>query len=129
MGRVLVCLLFGLGTWTYVVQANTVSTKEVYISISDVFIPDGPKSNGNSYVVVNGLFPNSCYRWSRAEVKDRSGTEHEIRLVATVSQTMCLMVLVPYSKEVVLGQLSRGEHTLRFVNGDGTFFERSLTVQ
>ncbi len=103
-------------------------TKEVYISIHDVFIPENQKPNGDSFVVVSGMFPNSCYRWNRAQVTPLSDKVHEVRLVATVSQTMCLMVMVPFSKEVVIGQLSRGEHTLRFLNGDETYTERTLTI-
>ena len=109
-------------------NAEEVKTSEVYLAINEVFIPDAAKANGDSYVVVNGMFPNSCYSWKGPQITNKSAVEHEIRLVATVRQTMCLMVLVPFSREVVLGPLTSGTHTLRFVNGDGTYFERTMSV-
>ncbi|MGE0171052.1 hypothetical protein [Nocardioides sp.] len=99
------------------------------IGVNDAYIPGGFGSDSDAYVIVSGMFPNSCYRWNRADVKAVSTTVHEVRSIATVSQTMCLMVLVPYSKEVSLGRLQPGEHTLRFMNGDGTHFEKTLVVE
>ena len=39
------------------------------------------------------------------------------------------MVLIPYTKEVAIGKLDKGSHTLRFMNGDGTYIEKKLDVQ
>ena len=104
-------------------------TKDLVIGINDVYVPSGFDSGANAFVVVNGIFPNSCYRYKDAEVVHTSTTVHEIRAHATVSQGMCLMVLVPFSKEVQLGQLITGTHSLRFINGDGTYMERQLVVE
>ena len=109
-------------------DANETS-KEVMIGISDVFIPSGFDSQSEAYVVVSGIFPNGCYRWSKAEVKHVSKTEHEVRSFATVQPGMCLMVLVPFTKEVSLGTLASGTHKVKFVNGDGTWLERSLVIE
>ena len=109
---------------------DSVKEKEVTIGINDAFIPGGFDSESDAYVVVNGLFPNGCYAWNRAEVnKDVEPNIHEVRSVATVRQTMCIMVLVPFTKELHLGQLEAGDHTIRFMNGDGTFIERNLHVE
>jgi hypothetical protein len=112
-----------------VASANQGMSKEVSINVSDVFVPGGFSSETDAYVVVSGMYPNSCYKWARADVSQAGPMVHEIRSIATVSQTMCLMVLVPYSKEVRLGRLESGDHTLRFLNGDGTYFEKTLTVE
>lgn len=109
--------------------ASQLPTKEVAVSVHDAYVPGGFSSESDAYVVVNGVFPNSCYRWSRAEVRNSAQKVHEIVSMARVTQGMCLMVLVPYTKEVRLGQLERGTHTLRFMNGDGTYFERSLEIE
>lgn len=104
--------------------------KEVIVGIADAFIPGGFSSESDAYVVVNGLFQNGCYRWNRAEVKH--GVEakvHEVRSVASVSQGMCIMVMVPFTKEVTLGKLEAGEHKIRFVNGDGTYMEKTLQIE
>jgi hypothetical protein len=39
------------------------------------------------------------------------------------------MVLVPFNKEVKLGKLNAGKHTLKFLNGDGTYLEKTLTIE
>jgi hypothetical protein len=39
------------------------------------------------------------------------------------------MVLVPFQKEVRLGKFEAGKHTLRFENGDGTYFEKTLVIE
>lgn len=105
------------------------ATKEVAVGISGVFVPGGFDSNSEAYVVANGVFPNGCYRWSRSETNRVDSNTHEIRSMATVTQGMCIMVLVPFQKDIRLGKLSAGKHTLRFLNGDGTYFEKALTIE
>lgn len=105
------------------------ATKDVVIGINDVFVPGGFDSQADAYVVVTGIFPNGCYHWKNANVKHISGTEHEITSVASVSQGMCIQVLIPFSKDVRLGQLSTGTHNLRFMSGDGTYMEKQMVVE
>lgn len=103
--------------------------KDVVISVHEALVPEKVKAGEPVRVVLSGMFPNSCYRWSRAEVRDSSPTIHVIQAHALVTQAMCLMVLVPYSKEISMNPLARGEHRLRFLNGDDTYFERTVTVE
>ncbi len=110
-------------------EGDVPQTREVTIGVSDAFIPGGFDSEADAFVVVSGLFPNGCYRWKGGEVANTDAMTHEIRSKAVVSQGMCLMVLVPFSKEIRLGKLNSGTHTLRFVNGDGTYLEKSLKVE
>ena len=103
--------------------------REVVIGLNDVYVPAGFDSETDSYVIVNGIFPNGCYRWSRVEVKNDGQFNHEVKSKALVSQGMCIMVLIPFTKEVRLGKLASGEHKLKFVNGDGTWIEKTLKVE
>ncbi len=103
--------------------------KNVVININDAFIPGGFDSETDAYVIVNGLFPNGCYRWKEAQVNHVNTMEHEITSVAAVSQGMCIQVLVPFSKDIKLGKLATGKHSLRFLSGDGTYLEKSLVVE
>lgn len=112
-----------------VAQAETPQSKEVAIGISNVYIPGGFGPDTDAFVIASGMYPNSCYRWERTEVKSVEPMVQEIRTYAAVSQSICLMVLVPYSQEIRLGRLASGVHTLRFLAGDGTYFERSMTVE
>lgn len=103
--------------------------KEVVLSIGDAYIPSGLDSGSDAFVVVNGLYFNGCYRWKRAEVKsDVAARLHEVKSIATVRPGMCINVLIPFTQEVRIGKLGRGEHTIRFLNGDGTYIEKSMRI-
>lgn len=131
MERIFTAMVIALGLFAghaNAAGAANVTTKEMYIAVNDVFVPNELKANGDAYVVVSGMFPNSCYSWNRSEVKNVTNSEHEIRVVANVAQTICLMVLSPFNKEIILGRLSSGEHTVRVVSGDGTYFERKMSI-
>ncbi|WP_415063618.1 hypothetical protein, partial [Bdellovibrio sp.] len=78
--------------------------KEVQIGISGVYVPGGFDSSSDVFVVVNGIFQNGCYKWKRADVSHQDAFSHEIKSIASVSQGMCLMVLIPFQKEVRLGK-------------------------
>jgi hypothetical protein len=104
--------------------------KDVLVNIHEVFVPGGFDGNSEVYIVASGVFPNSCYRWKAAKVNhDKSENIHKIAATASVSQGMCLMVLVPFSREINLGRLGRGEHRLQFVNGDGTYLEKTIVIE
>jgi hypothetical protein len=110
-------------------QTPTPKTKEVVVSISEVYVPGGFDSNTEAFVVASGVFPNGCYQWSEAKIENKDNNVIEVTATAKVTQGMCIMVLVPFNKEIRLGRLSKGEHTLRFINGDGTFLEKTITVE
>lgn len=114
---------------TTAMAANQPAEKEVVVGVNDAYVPGGFDSSSDVYVVVNGLFPNGCYRWARAEVTHPEQAVHEVRSIARVSQGMCLMVLVPFTKEVRVGVIGAGEHKVRLMNGDGTYLEKSLTIE
>lgn len=103
--------------------------KEVLIGISDAHVPGGFDTNSEAYVVASGMYPNGCYKFSRADVAHQAGLVHEVRIYAAVQQGMCLMVLVPFTKEVPLGKLEAGVHKIRFIGGDGTFLEKTLEIK
>lgn len=103
--------------------------REVQIGINDVFVPGGFDSTSDVFVVATGIFPNGCYKFKKAEVKNVDTFTHEVRTSASVSQGMCIMVLVPFSKEVRLGTFAPGSHTLRFLNGDGTYLEKLVKIE
>ena len=108
---------------------QTAPTKEVQIGINNVYIPGGFDSNSDVFVVVNGVFPNGCYKWGRADVNHVDSLTHEIKSIAQVSQGMCIMVMMPFQEEIRLGKFAPGKHTLRFVNGDGTFLEKTMDIE
>lgn len=103
--------------------------KEVVVGVSEAYVPAGFDSTTEAYVIVSGMFNNGCYQWSRAEVRHADDFNHEVTVYAKVSPGMCLMVLVPYQKEVKLGTLKSGKHIVRFLGGDATYLEKSFDVE
>jgi len=123
-------LLFVLAQPAHSAPAATApATKDVAIGVNDVYVPGGFDSDADAYVVANGLFPNGCYRWKGATVTNVDNFNHEIQSYATVSQGMCIMVLVPFNKEIRLGKLASGTHNLKFLNGDGTYLLKSMKIE
>lgn len=103
---------------------------EVPIGVNSAFVPGGFDSTADVFVVVSGLFPNTCYSWNKAEIQNQTGSNKiKISSYARVTQGVCMMVLVPFQKEVHLGQLSAGDYTLEFSSGDGTYFEKTLHIE
>lgn len=101
----------------------------VAIAVNGAYIPSGFDSDADAYVVVSGVYPNSCYKWRNADIKNVDTFNHEIRSYATVTPGMCLMMMIPFNKEVRLGKLASGAHTLKFMNGDGTYMQKTLNVE
>ena len=129
MKKIFVTTLLIAGVLGFTHGAKADDSKEMMIGITDAYVPGGFDSNSDSFVVTSGIYPNSCYSYSRAQVTNTNDTTHEVRTFAKVQSGMCLMVLIPFHKEVRLGKLSAGKHTIRFVNGDGTFMEKSMTIE
>lgn len=123
-------LTFSFSTFANAASVMTSpATKDVAIGFNEVYVPGGFDSSSEAYVVANGLFPNGCYKWKNADVKHVDTFNHEVESYATVSQGMCIMVLVPFTKEIRLGKLSRGSHTLKFLNGDGTYLQKTMSIE
>ncbi|ASD64461.1 hypothetical protein [Bdellovibrio bacteriovorus] len=120
--------LLGLGSSAMASQEQGVA-KDVQIGISGVYVPGGFDSASDVYVVVNGIFQNGCYKWKSAEIDHKDTYYHSVKSIATVSPGMCLMVLIPFQKEVRLGRFAPGKHTLHFENGDGTYIEKSVMIE
>jgi len=110
------------------VYAQTVK-KDLAVGVSDVFVPGGFDSSSDAYVVATGVFPNGCYAWKGAVVNHKTEFVHEVKTYATVSEGMCIMVLVPFTKEIALGKMASGKHRLRFLGGDGTYMEKTMAIE
>lgn len=109
--------------------AEEVQPREVTAVVSEAFVPSGFDSTTDTYVVVSGVFPNGCYRWKRADVDNMDAMTHEVRVIATVRPGVCPRMLIPFSEEVKLGKLQSGNHIVKMMNGDGTYFEKKMVVE
>lgn len=84
--------------------------------VSDVFVPQGFDDNDpNIQVIVEGYFPNTCYKLAPARVEKK---EDRIKIVpqAYFYHGPCLQVMVHYAQEIdlksFLGPLKAGKYTL-----------------
>jgi len=102
---------------------------ERVVGVSDAYIPSGFDSSSESFVVVNGWFPHSCYKLKNVKVDHVGPALHEVTTIANVTEGLCLTVIIPWHKEVQLGKLAEGEHQIHFMNGDGTYMERRITIE
>ncbi len=107
-----------------------VATKEVVVNISEALVSSTLSRNTNAKVTLSGMFSNTCYSFSRGEVVNKDATTHYVRAMAwyTTNGT-CLMFFTNYLREVDLGRLSPGDHTIRFISSDESWFEKTVTVQ
>ncbi len=119
-------MTFANTAWSVPGQPNV---RDVIVNIADVYIPSGFDDQTDAFIVTNGWFHNSCYRWKKALVDHQSEFSHEVTVVGEVSEGLCLNVMVPFTKEIRMGRLASGEHTLRFDNGDGTYLQRKFVVE
>ena len=125
---VILAAVVGMGSIAMAEQ-NAPVEREVQIGINGVYVPGGFDSASDVFVVVNGIFQNGCYKWKRADVAHKDTYSHVVKSVASVSEGMCIMVLIPFQKEVRLGKFAPGKHTLRFENGDGTYLDKTMNVE
>lgn len=121
--------LSAMASATQLRYSRSVGTQESIVTISSVHTPSGFDADSDVFVVASGVYPNGCYRWKEAKIEHDGKFQHNITAVANVSEGMCIMVLVPFTQEIRIGKLASGTHNLRFMGGDGTYFEKALTVE
>ncbi len=81
---------------------------------STVFTPVGFDSNDNVQVVLDGTYPNTCYKVSEPSVKvDKAAGRVDVYDKALYYKgAICLYMLVPYYKTVNLGVLPEGQYNV-----------------
>lgn len=112
--------------WTRPIERP--KTRELVLAPVSAFVPNGFDRQSDAYIVVSGMFPNSCYKLRESKVDHVGPALHEVRVVATVTEGLCLTVMIPYSKEIQLGKLNVGDHEIRIMSGDGTYFAKHLVI-
>lgn len=122
-------LIVASATVMFLASAAFANTREMVVNISDVYVPSGFDSSSETFVVVNGLFFNTCYSLKGTKVEHVGPSLHEVTTLANVKEGMCLGGITPFHKEVQLGRLAVGAHRIHFLNGDRTYLEKRLTIE
>ena len=110
------------------VGEESYTEKEIGLGVIDAYIPASQRADRDAHIVVNGLFPNSCYSFSGADVTHIDDFTHKIRTVVKVRSGVCSRVLKPFTEQIPLGKLKRGEHKITLVADDDTYFEKILLI-
>lgn len=98
----------------------------VNVSALNLFAPVGFDDNDETVVVLDGYLPNSCYKVADPEIiKDLANKSITVQPKARFVGGICLMALIPYSTEVKLGVLPKGDYSLVTNRGSAT---EALTV-
>lgn len=89
---------------------------------SAVYIPQGFDDNDNVQVVLEGVFPNNCFKTGPTEVK----VDEDKKLIYVKNQVyyykeaMCIQMRVPYEKVVDVGLIPKGGYKVVFTSGPET---------
>lgn len=117
-----------LGSWVVggFSQLTMASGALVPVASQDVFVPKGFDDNDQIEVVLDGYLPNSCYQLdSVTKTIDEATKTITVQQMARVYPGQCLMALVPFTSEVKVGILSKGDYKIVTNRGN---FETSLNV-
>lgn len=94
---------------------DPVPRPDLVVMVPDnVFVPYGFDNNDNSQVIIEGEFPNTCYRVGPTEV----AVDEEKKRITITNQAyfyngcFCEFVLVPWTKTVDLGIRSAGDYQI-----------------
>lgn len=109
--------------------AEKPKVRDLVLSSISAYVPNGFDRDSDAYIVVSGMFPNSCYKIKETKVEHVGPALHEVRAIATVTEGLCITVMIPYSKEIPLGKLTAGTHEIRVMSGDGTYFSKRLVIE
>ena len=106
-------VLFFLSLWSLQASATeSQAPRLLEVGVSDVFVPQGFDDNDpNVQVVIEGYFPNTCYKLGPIKVEKR---EDQIKITpqAYFYHGPCLQVMVHYVQEINLGMLKEGKYKL-----------------
>ncbi|MEZ4742370.1 MAG: hypothetical protein R3B45_07980 [Bdellovibrionota bacterium] len=95
--------------------------EETLAPVERVFVPSGFDDNDVSEVVVQGVFPNSCYRtWRNGYTIDESSRTITVWVTAYMHKSLlCAQVMTPYIVPVKLGILKVGSYEVKALGLSG----------
>lgn len=105
------------------VPALVWAVEQIDYAPSEVFVPVGFDDNDNTQVVLDGIFPNTCYKVSEPSVEvDKTNKKIQIVDKALYHKgSVCLYMLVPYFKTVNLGVLPEAQYDVEIRDASGRF--------
>ncbi|MFM8314018.1 MAG: hypothetical protein ACKOA8_07000, partial [Deltaproteobacteria bacterium] len=95
------------------VTPKEILPKTITVDLQKAYIPKGYDDNDRVQLVVEGQFPNSCYKVGpyATKVDPKTRTIH-IQQQAYLYNGTCIQMLVPFSQVVDLGIIKQGQYKL-----------------
>lgn len=88
----------------------------VPVNASSVYVPSGFDHNDNVQIVIEGYFPNTCYKSGPSHISF-SKNKISIRPQAYYYEGACLQILVHYEQVINLGPLESGNYEVSVGRG------------
>lgn len=86
----------------------------VSVPLSGAYIPGGFDSNDRAQLVVEGYFPNTCYRVGPYEKKlNSTSNEISVKQTAYKYKGPCLFMVVPFSQTIQVGILKANTYKVK----------------
>jgi hypothetical protein len=83
----------------------------VSVAAERLFIPRGFDDNDSAQIVADGVFSSGCYKLAKGEFDVDLVTQRiSLRVMARLSDSPCIQVVVPYTYVFELGVLPKGEY-------------------
>ncbi|MBI2646196.1 MAG: hypothetical protein HYW85_04075 [Deltaproteobacteria bacterium] len=111
---ILMLVFLGLFCSSFGFATEPQAPRLLEVGVSDVFVPQGFDDNDNAQVVVEGIFPTTCYKLGPVKVDINEDTI-KITPQAYFYHGPCLQVMVPYKQEINLGILKAGTYKLNIL--------------
>ncbi len=104
-------------------KADDFVAEEVNISAQALFVPNGFDDNDEVTVILDGYLPDPCHRLTDPEVIKNNDTKLvTVQAKALLFKGECPDVIVPFTQEVKVGRLEKGEYLV--LSKDGRHKER-----
>tara|TARA_Y100001935_G_C17281084_1_gene497534 strand:- start:350 stop:757 length:408 start_codon:yes stop_codon:yes gene_type:complete len=121
--RTLRCITFCLVAAIFCSQAIALDWDEaeetVEIGIAEFLIPDDLKSSEDALILIRSTTPpGGCRKWAGYSVTHMSDFVHSMKAFSTF-KNQCFSQMAFFVKEVDMGQLKPGTHTIKYLNSHG----------
>jgi hypothetical protein len=92
--------------------ADSTQPNVVGVPLANAYIPNGFDNKNRVRLMVDGFFPNTCYRIREPQVTN-TGSAITVTQTALKYNGPCLMMMVSYSQQVNVGILKASDYTVK----------------
>ena len=114
MKKIMVMSALVLAATSAIADDKIEKPEKVAVALTQAYIPGGFDSNDRAEMVIEGYFPNTCYRVGPIEKRVNNATkEVTVSQIAYKYKGTCLMMIVPFTQTVQLGILRADTYNVK----------------